>query len=316
MTETATPAIPALRKIIVLLMVFLVCPMLEAKEEQRKCSMGRDYWLYTPDNIVTGKTYWLVVGVHGNKGNGKGASGLAPWATEMDNVIVIGPTFPSTGPYYQGLQGETDKQLLDLHKALKKEFKLHDKMFLYGFSGGAQYSHRFVNNHPRTVIGVSAHNGGSWDSSPSAAAKSVLWTISCGLKDTGLSTPDSPMSRLDCFRAFYASMDKAKGFTCKPFVTDQGHRAGSEVSAATKECFLAATTGMFGYQREATKGMSIAQRDAWIQKDTKLESRTFDDGQDKYNQKVNTDGWTVGSDARRAMAETRKMLDRLPATSK
>lgn len=290
--------------------------MTEAKEEQRKCNMGRDYWLYTPDNIVTGKTYWLVVGVHGAKGNGKGAGGLAGWANEMDNVIVVGPSFPINGPYYQGLGGESDKQLLDIHKALQKEFKLHDKMFLYGFSGGGQYTHRFVNKHPKSVIGVSSHSGGSWEAGPDVAAKSVLWTISCGLKDTALSTPDSPMNRIDFFRTFFAAMNKAKGFTCKPFVTEQGHRPDPKLREATKECFRAASTGMFDYQREATKGMNAIQREAWIIKDTKLEPRTFDDGQKKHELMVNKDGWTVGSDALRAMAETRKMLDRLFATGK
>ena len=106
--------------------------------------MKRDYWLYTPDKIDTKKKYWLVVGVHGYKGNGKGAAGLAGWVKKFDNVIVIGPSFPSTGPYYQILQGGTDKQLLEIFKQLNKEFNLHEKMFLYGFSGGAQYSHRFA----------------------------------------------------------------------------------------------------------------------------------------------------------------------------
>lgn len=303
-------------KIFLVLVALWMCPMLEAKEEQRKCAMGRDYWLYTPDRIDANKTYWLVVGVHGAKGIGKGASGLAGWVNEMDNVIAVGPSFPIIGPYYQGLQGESDKQLMDIHKALQKEFKLYDKMFLYGFSGGAQYSHRFANKYPEHVIGISAHSGGSWDLSPVTDAKSILWALSCGLKDTKLSTPDSGMSRIDYFRAFFASLDKAKGFTCKPFVTEQGHKAAGDVSAATKECFRAATTGMFDYQREATKGMPLAQREAWILKDTRLEARTFNDGTNTYALSVNKDGWTVGSDALRAMSDTRKMNDRLSAASR
>jgi hypothetical protein len=305
-----------MRKAFLLLLAVLVCPMLEAKEEQRKCNMGRDYWLYTPDNIVTGKIYWLVVGVHGAKGNGKGAGGLAGWVTEMDNVIVIGPSFPIAGPYFQGLGGESDRQLLDIHKDLKKKYKLHDKMFLHGFSAGSQYSHRFTNKHPKAVIGVSAHSGGSWDPSPDNKAKSVLWTISCGLNDKALSTPDSKYNRIDAFRAFYAAMEKEKGFTCKPFVTDKGHSPGGELRENAKECFMAATTGMFNYQREATKGMTVAQREIWLLKDTKLEVKTFDDGQKKYDLKCNIDGWMVGKDALKAMAETRKMLDRLSATAK
>ncbi len=292
----------------VLLLVLSIGPMLGAKEEQRKCGMGRDYWLYTPDNMVPNKIYWLVVGVHGAKGSGKGAAGLARWVNEMDNVIVIGPSFPINGPYYQGLGGESDRQLLEIQKTLQKEFKLRGKMFLYGFSGGSQYSHRFAIKHPESVIGVSAHSGGSWDLGVPPAAKKLLWTVSCGLKDTGLSTPDAKQTRIDYFRSFYAGMHQAKGFTCKPFVTEQGHQAAGEVAVNTSECFRVATTGMFDYQLEATKGMLTAQRESWIMKDTQLADKTFDDGKNKYVLKVNKDGWTVGNDALRAMAETRKAV--------
>ncbi len=276
--------------------------------------MKRDYWLYTPETIDKEQTYWLVVGVHGFRGAGKGAAGLAGWANKMDNVIVIGPTFPSTGPYYQMLQGNTGKQLIDLFKKLYKEFKLHKKMFIYGFSGGSQFSHRFAQQYPSLIIGLSSHSGGTWDSAPSKNSSSFLWTISCGLKDTATSI-GANKPRIDYFRLFNQNMIKTKAYACKPFVTNQGHGRAREVYENTQECFRVATTGLFDYQRQETEGMSIKDRDKWLRNDKKSYSyQTFEDGVNKIKIKANPDGWTYGKKALSVMKSTRKILDKMNKT--
>lgn len=272
-----------------------------------KDSMGRDYWLYTPNSIDSKKTYWLVVGVHGHKGKGAGAAGLKNWVNKYDNVIVVGPQFPAGGPYYQVLGGESDVQLLNLHRDLSQKFKLHKRMFIHGFSGGAQYAHRFASRHPGSVIGVSAHSGGTWEKEPGKNA-TFPWVISCGLKDTQVS-PSASASRIDCFRAFYKAMSAGK-FTVKPFVTDAGHSAVPSVSQSTEECFRVATTGLFDYQREAVKDLRPQAREAWILKDTLLQEKEFNDGQNVYKLKVNQDGWTVDAPTLAAMKNTRLLLDK------
>lgn len=280
-----------------------------AKEQQRKCSMGRDYLLYTPDEIDPNQTYWLVVGVHGASGRTQGACGLADWVKQMNNVIVIAPTFPRKGPWYQVLGGNSDLQLLNLFKELHKEFKLHDKMFIHGFSGGSQYAHRFASKHYKYVIGVSAHSGGTWDESPSAGAASFPWTLSCGLKDTAHSA-GAQLTRIEYFRRFYAAMHKGP-FTAKPFVTDAAHRPTRQVTDNAQECFRVATTGMFDYQRKATADMTPPQRETWIRNDKQLKEVQWSDGVTTYTLKVNPDGWTVGRIAEKQMARTRRMLDKL-----
>ena len=286
--------------------VLQVCSGATAKEEQRKCAMGRDYWVFSPDSIDKNKKYWLVVGVHGLGGSGKGAAGLGKWISKYDNVIVVGPSFPSKGPFYQGLGGETDKQLLDIKAALEKEFNLHSKMFIYGFSGGSQFSHRFASKHPGAVAGVSANSGGSW-SNADPKAKAVLWTVSCGLKDTASSVPGSP-PRIDCFRAFVTDLLKS-GFCAEPFVTEAGHSPAKPVGEHTEECFLAATTGMFAYHREATKEMSAKDREEWIAKNLQTKETVFNDGKTEHKLMTNPDGWIVNAEALAAMRETRAMLD-------
>ena len=106
-------------------------------------------------------------------------------------------------------------------------------------------------------------------------------------------------------------MYKKKSFTSKPFVGDWGHNAARPVRDATEECFRVATTGLFDYQREAVKGMSTMEREAWIKKNSKLEEKIFNDGKKEYTLKVNADGWTLTSNMMAELARTRKMLDKL-----
>ena len=145
-------------------------------EEPAKDGMGRDYWLYPPKRVEPTRTYWLVVGVHGMGGTGRGAGGIASWATRRDDCLVVGPTFPSDG--YQFLLKDSDRQLIELAAALAKRHRLHPKAYLVGFSGGAQFVHRFAHAHPGRVVGYAAHSAGSWSTGgawgdPNPAAKAL-----------------------------------------------------------------------------------------------------------------------------------------------
>lgn len=228
-----------------------------AGEEKLACPMGREYFLYTPGGIATGSdaaagkgpTYWLVVGVHGHRGNGKGAAGLASW-TGRGDVVVVGPSFPDG---YQGLAHQTDEQLLGLFAELRKKFRLHPRMFLYGFSGGSQFAHRFTLAHPDAVIGCASHSGGTWDDRVNPAAAGIPFAVSCGEGDTGKSVPEAPKGRLDWFKEFVGTMN-ASDFSFKARMwPGVGHSCSAGAVAITEECFALATTGMHPPQRQQTE---------------------------------------------------------------
>ena len=77
--------------LVVVVLAFLSLVSLDAfgKETQGKDAQGRDYWLYTPDNIDPNKTYTLVVGVHGYRGKGKGAGGYAGWVDKHPQDTTV-----------------------------------------------------------------------------------------------------------------------------------------------------------------------------------------------------------------------------------
>lgn len=231
-----------------LLLVLAAAAAARAAEEKLACPMGREYYLYAADDVAAQappRTRWLVVGVHGHRGNGKGASGLAGW-TGKGNTVVVGPSFPDG---YQGLAHDTDKQLIGIFAELKKRFRLHPKMFVYGFSGGSQFAHRFALKHPGLVVGCSAHSGGSWEKQADPAAAGIPFALSCGENDTGKSVPASPLGRLDWFKDFVGTLN-AGPFTFKARTwPGVGHGKSPGSAQLTEECFRLSTTGMHEPQR-------------------------------------------------------------------
>ena len=188
------------------------------------------HWLYTPtEQPVAGKIYWLVVGVHGAGGTGKGGGGVGAWASDFDDVVVLGPSFeqpkrdhnaprPATMPrdIYQ-MSGPThEAKLAELIAQVRKTWSVHSKIVLHGFSAGAQFSHRYAFRHPELVAAVSAHSGGSWakldgDDRINPAAKHIPFAVSCGEDDRGSGGPPGTPPRIEGARRFAAQL-MALGF--------------------------------------------------------------------------------------------------------
>ena len=210
-------------------------------------------YLYTPtEKPIEGKTYWLAIGVHGAGGEGKGANGIAPWA--QDDVIVLGPSFLQpkrdvSAPKTVGMPLESYQMCGPMHAAklkaliaeVAKSWKIHPKVFLHGFSAGAQFVHRFAMKNPEMVAGVSAASAGSWSTRGfgeiNPAASHIPFAISCGQYDREKSMPSSPLSRLEWMQDFAKALE-AEHFDVKSRVIPNiGHKATAETMALAEACF-------------------------------------------------------------------------------
>lgn len=226
------------------LVLLLLCTDASAGEEVRKDTLtDRDYYVYTPATLDPQKTYWLVVGVHGYKSNGKNAAGLAGWADQHD-CIVVGPSFPNEG--YQTMDHRSDEQLLAVFRELSKSYKLHPKLYIFGFSGGAQYAHRFMMRYPQLVVGCSAHSAGTWATgspwhSVNPKASHIPFVMSCGENDTAKSFEGAAYPRIEWAKLFESQLRAAGFFYRAKFLPDVAHRQTDVVKQMTLDCFKTAT---------------------------------------------------------------------------
>ena len=192
---------------------------------------------------------WVVVDVHGLGGPKKNWFGhrMLKWVGE-DKAIALAPVF--TGDYHLGT-GEAAKELIARFEAIKKEYNAHDKMFIYGFSAGAQFAHRFAFNHPELVVGVSAHSAGSWAGIEgwgeiNDKAKNIPFALSCGELDTTKAFDGkAPHGRLDWMKVFAEDL-KQRGFAVRTDVhLGVGHGGSADTHGPLiRECFLLATGGI------------------------------------------------------------------------
>ena len=210
-------------------------------------------YLYTPsEKPIEGKAYWLAIGVHGAGGEGKGANGIGYWA--KDDVIVLGPSFlqpkrDEKAPKTTGMPLDSYQMCGPTHEAklkaliaeVAKSWKIHPKVFLHGFSAGAQFVHRFTMKNPELVAGVSAASAGSWSTRGfgeiNPAASHIPFAISCGQYDRDKSMPSAPLSRLEWMQDFAKALQEAYFDVESRVIPNTGHKATGDTMALAEACF-------------------------------------------------------------------------------
>ncbi len=129
------------------------------------------YCLYVPDRHLN--QVWqeapLVVVVHGSSRTAEGFRDAFIEFAEAQGCVVLAPLFPRgavagdqpDGYKLQSLCGyRYDQILLSMVAEVAGQFRTERDFYLYGFSGGAQFAHRFAYFHPGRLKGVAIHAPG------------------------------------------------------------------------------------------------------------------------------------------------------------
>jgi pimeloyl-ACP methyl ester carboxylesterase len=120
------------------------------------------YYLWRhPDGDATDR--WLVA-VHGISRDAREQVRLLRAAAAIYGFSLVCPLFDEAryrGYQQLGLGGaglRADRALMVLHDALGRRFVMPSRFDLFGFSGGAQFAHRFALMHPHRVrrLGIAA----------------------------------------------------------------------------------------------------------------------------------------------------------------
>ncbi|MDH3760024.1 MAG: hypothetical protein OEU50_03520 [Gammaproteobacteria bacterium] len=120
---------------------------------------GQDYYLYIPHSA--GKRPPLMVSIHGISRNARQHAKLLSSVAELYGVIVLAPLFSEKQfPDYQRLgrlrRGPRADLALDriVGEVLYLTGANTERLYMFGYSGGGQFAHRYAMAHPERVAGV------------------------------------------------------------------------------------------------------------------------------------------------------------------
>jgi len=171
----------------------LAAPFARAQEIPNGAMIGRalegdpnlNYFVYAPRSGGEGKPIFITV--HGLSRNVTEHAGLfAPLAEKYD-VVMIAPFFPEERfDDYQrlGREGRGERADLALNKIVAEVGELTgadaEKVYLFGYSGGGQFAHRYLFAHPERVAKAAVGAAG-WYTMPDPEVEYPYGIKSAGL---------------------------------------------------------------------------------------------------------------------------------------
>ena len=191
---------------------------------QEKFSNGQKYLLQLPKGYNTTERYPLLIAIHWLHGNASEQINEWKFIANKNGYILVSPEFVDG---YQKFAREEDQKLCAVLEDVKRDFSVAEsKIFITGFSGGAQFAHRFVFKYPLVCRAACIMAAGDYDAPPnSKEAKAVKYFVGVGTDD----------KRLAATTAFYKKL-KAKGYdvTFKTFPR-VGHTLHSSIKQAVSD---------------------------------------------------------------------------------
>lgn len=192
-----------------------------------KSQSSQTYYLYLPKGYIPTKKWPLFIGIHGYMADGNQAMDLWRGFADPEGFILVCPSFKEG---YQRLEYATDNRMIDIIKELEKEFQIDEKkVFMAGFSGGAQFTHRFALRHPEYINSAIVLAAGSYDyPANSASAKRIKFLVGVGANDS---------ERLEITKKF-AEQLKNNGYQVKfEIFPNVGHEAPPAAKQLAIELF-------------------------------------------------------------------------------
>jgi len=149
-----------------------------------------EYYLYVPKAYSASSEFPLFVGIHGFGGSGLDCWNLWQAYAEREGFILLCPTIADAGGgWYQDV-GET--LVWNVVGQVKKEYRVKPKMFITGFSAGAQFVQGFAFNYPQYVSGVSVLSAGNYYRANSGASH-VPFLVVIGDRDDPIGVQQSAL---------------------------------------------------------------------------------------------------------------------------
>lgn len=143
-----------------------------------------EHFLYAPEGYTSDRNWPLFVGIHGFGGSGRDCWSMWQSYAESEGFILLCPSIAdASGGWYQSA-GEAS--VVDLIKRADRDYSIKPRIFMAGFSAGAQFVQGFAFNYPYTVGGVAVLSSGNYYP-PNATASSIPFLVVIGDRDDPVS---------------------------------------------------------------------------------------------------------------------------------
>ena len=128
------------------------------RELTSKAHPGQIYYLYLPSSHNGGAACRLLVTIHGQSRRPVAYAERFTELADEQRYVVLAPLFSARTKYQNlgiGSPHRADLRLLDLVEEVAASYAVETAQFdLFGYSGGAQFAHRFLYVHPDRLRSV------------------------------------------------------------------------------------------------------------------------------------------------------------------
>ena len=136
-----------------------------------------EYYLYVLRAYTAEHSWPVFVGIHGSSG-----TGLHCWYwwqsfADKEGVILICPTLTEAGSGWHQSDGE--HKVSAIISQVRNEYNLEERLFLAGFSAGAQFVQGYAFRYPHSVKGVAVLSPG-YSFSSTMGARDIPFMVVIG----------------------------------------------------------------------------------------------------------------------------------------
>ncbi len=183
-----------------------------------------EFFLYLPEDYSPDRDWPVFVGIHGFGGSGRDCWSMWQAYADEEGFVLVCPTLSDEqGGWFQQ-QGEN--ALAHILNSIYKQYSIENKVFLAGFSAGAQFVQGFAFDIPSYVSGVSSISSGNYYP-PTRQSRNIPFLVIIGDRDDSV--------RIEGAKAFVSALER-NGYSVEYHLL---RGVGHSVSRETKDLTIA-----------------------------------------------------------------------------
>lgn len=188
-----------------------------------------EYYLYLPQDYTPERQWPIFVGIHGSGGSGRDCWSLWQSYADKAGFVLICPSLADAGGGWY--QSEGERKVVDIVNHVYQNYSVDPRMFLVGFSAGAQFVTGLAAQYHDWVKGAVILSAGNY-MLPDTGAKHVPYLIIIGENDNPTSIRRA--------QGFYETLH-SHGFDARlEILPGVGHTVTPRMKSLTMEWFRSA----------------------------------------------------------------------------